>query len=97
MDQQWTNRPVVDEHHARVGKVTDVFVGEVGDQPEWAAVKTGLLAERLAPLDGAYVAEDGTVVLPFSERTVKGAPKPPRDHILTPAIADEAISYYDLN
>ncbi|MET0489603.1 MAG: PRC-barrel domain-containing protein [Acidimicrobiales bacterium] len=97
MDQQWTNRPVVDEHHARVGKVTDVFFGEVGDQPEWAAVKTGLLAERLAPLDGAYVAEDGTLVLPYSERTVKGAPKPPRDHILTPADADEAMSYYDLN
>jgi len=77
MDQQWTNRPVVDEHHARVGKVTDVFFGEVGDQPEWAAVKTGLLA--------------------YSERTVKGAPKPPRDHILTPAVADEAMSYYNLN
>ena len=97
MDQQWTNRPVVDEHHARVGKVTDVFFGEVGDQPEWAAVKTGLLAERLAALYGAYVAEDGTLVLPYSERTVKGAPKPPRDHILTQADADEAMSYYNLN
>ena len=81
----------------KVGKVTDVFFGEVGDQPEWAAVKMGLLAERLAPLDGAYVAEDGTLVLPYSERTVKGAPKPPRDHILTPAVADEAMSYYNLN
>ena len=43
------------------------------------------------------MAEDGTLVLPYSERTVKGAPKPPRDHILTPADADEAMSYYNLN
>ena len=33
MDQQWTNRPVVDEHHAKVGKVTDVFFGEWATSP----------------------------------------------------------------
>ena len=52
MEQQWTNRPVVDEHHAKIGKVTDVFFGERGEEPQFAAVKTGLLAEHLAPLDG---------------------------------------------
>ena len=96
MEQQWTNRPVVDEHHEKIGKVTDVFFGERGDEPQFAAVKTGLLAEHLTPLDGAYLADDGAVVLPYSPSTVKHAPKPPRDHVLTPAVTSEISDYYDL-
>ncbi len=96
MEQQWTNRPVVDEHHAKIGKVTDVFFSERGEEPEFAAVKTGLLAEHLAPLDGAYLADDGNLVLPYSSATVKHAPKPPRDHVLTPSVTSELSDYYDL-
>jgi len=54
MQTQWTDRPVVDNHFSRVGKVTDVVYGDGSARPEWALVKTGPLAsERLAPLDGA--------------------------------------------
>ncbi len=96
MDQQWTNRPVVDNHFARVGKVTDVLFGDRNDQPEWATVKTGPLgSERLTPLDGAYLADDGTLVLPFDEYTIKHAPKAPRDHVLTPDVADAASEWFD--
>jgi hypothetical protein len=97
MTQHWTNRPVVDEHLTRVGKVTDVIFGAVGDDPEWATVKTGLLTERLTPLDGAYISDEGMVVLPFDHKVVKAAPKPPRDHVLSPSLAAEAIQHYDMN
>ncbi len=96
METQWTNRPVVGNHFARVGKVTDVLFGDRTDRPEWATVKTGPLAERLTPLDGAYIADDGTLVLPFDERTIKHAPTVPRDHVLTPDVAHEAADHFDL-
>ena len=94
--QQWTNRPVVDSHHARVGKVTDVLFAEEGS-PRFATVKTGLLAERITPLDGAYIAGDGVIVLPYDGQTIKHAPKAPRDHVLTPSMADEGADHFDLN
>jgi hypothetical protein len=98
MDQQWTNRPVVDNRFAPVGKVTDVLFGTRDDRPEWATVKTGPLAhERLAPLDGAYVTDDGALVLAFDEFTIKHAPRAPRDHVLTPAVAEEATDWFDLD
>ena len=96
MQTQWTDRPVVDNHFCRVGKVTDVVYPEGGDRPEWALVKTGpLSSERLAPLDGAYVTDDGALVLPFDEHTLRHAPKAPRDRILSPDLTSEAIAYFD--
>ncbi len=95
MELQWTDRPVVDNHFAHVGKVTDVVFGARSDQPEWATVRTGLMAERLAPLEGAYLAEDGALVLPFDEFTIRHAPKAPRDHVLTPDVTREAATYFD--
>ncbi len=96
MQEQWTDRPVVDNHFSRVGKVTDVLYRDGSDRPAWALVKTGpLTSERLAPLDGAYVSDDGALVLPFDEHTLKHAPKAPRDHVLTPDVADEAVAYFD--
>jgi hypothetical protein len=95
--QEWTNRPVVDSHHARVGKVTDVLYADEGGTPRFATVKTGLLAERITPLDGAYIAGDGVIVLPYDGQVIKHAPKAPRDHVLTRSVADEVADHYDLN
>jgi hypothetical protein len=94
--QQWTNRPVVDNHHAPVGKVTDVLYADQDLTPRFATVKTGLIAERVTPLDGAYVSDDGVLVLPYDQKTIKHAPKAPRDHVLTPAVADEVVDHFDL-
>lgn len=94
--QQLTNRPVVGSHHAKVGKVTDVLFADEGQTPEFATVKTGLLAERITPLDGAYVSGDGVLVLPYDEATIKHAPKAPRDHVLTPEVADEVADHFHL-
>jgi hypothetical protein len=96
MNQQWTNRPAVDSHHAPVGKVTDVLYADESDTPRFATVRTGLIAERVTPLDGAYLSDDGVIVLPFDQHTIKHAPKAPRDHILTPSVADEVEDHFDL-
>lgn len=92
-----TDHEVVDRHNHHVGKVTDVIFDDRDFQPRWTTVKTGVLrGEHLAPMDGAYVSEDGVLVLPCDKETVLHAPKPPRDHVLTPQLAQEAASYYSM-
>ena len=93
-----TNHEVVDRHNQHVGKVTDVIFDDRDFRPRWTTVKTGVLrGEHLAPMEGSYVSEDGVLVLPFDKDQVAHAPKPPRDHVLTPTIATEAAEYYDLD
>jgi sporulation protein YlmC with PRC-barrel domain len=92
-----TDHDVVDNHNNRVGTVTDVLFDERTTQPRWTTVKPGpLRAEHLAPMEGAYVSEEGVLVLSVDRDTVLHAPKPPRDHVLTPELADEAADYYAL-
>lgn len=92
-----TDHEVVDRHNNHVGKVTDVIFDDRDFRPRWTTVKTGVLrGEHLAPMEGAYVSEDGVLVLPFDRDVVANAPKPPRDHVLTTDLAQEAAAYYDL-
>lgn len=93
-----TDHEVVDRHNHHVGKVTDVIFDDRDFRPRWTTVKTGVFGgEHLAPMDGAYVSEDGVLVLPFDRDLVAHAPKPPRDHVLTPNLVNEAAEYYDLD
>lgn len=93
-----TDHDVVDRHNQHVGKVTDVIFDDRDFTPKWTTVKTGVLrGEHLAPMEGSYVSEDGTLVLPFDKEQVVHAPKAPRDHVLTPNLANEAAAYYDLD
>ena len=92
-----TDHEVVDRHNHHVGKVTDVIFDDRDFRPRWTTVKTGVLrGEHLAPMEGAYVSDDGVLVLPCDKETVLHAPKAPRDHVLTPDLAREAAQHYAL-
>jgi len=92
-----TDHEVVDRHNHHVGKVTDVIFDDRDFRPRWTTVKTGVLrGEHLAPMEGAYVSDDGVLVLPCDKETVLQAPKPPRDHVLTPDLARQAAQHYAL-
>jgi hypothetical protein len=93
-----TDHEVVDNHNLHVGKVTDVLFDDRSMRPRWTTVKPGVLrAEHLAPMDGAYVSDEGVLVLSVERDLVLGAPKAPRDHVLTPDLAEEAAEYYALD
>ncbi|MDQ1425438.1 MAG: hypothetical protein QOD72_2936 [Acidimicrobiaceae bacterium] len=96
--QTLTDRKVIDDHFETVGTVTDVlYDSEQAMEPRWAIVKTGMIAgERPAPLEGAYVADSGDLVVPFDRTTIKHAPKIPRDHVLTRQDEVEIAEYYDV-
>ena len=92
-----TDHEVVDNNNNRVGKVTDVLFDDRSMEPRWTTVKVGpLRGEHLAPMEGAYVSDEGVLVLPFDRDTLVHAPKVPRDHVLTPDLATEAEEYYAL-
>lgn len=85
-----------DEHHDKLGTVTDVLYDDQG-APRWAVINPGLLQrERYVPVDGAFVTEAGQVVMPYSRDTVKAARPASRDHILDPVVERALEEHYAL-
>jgi hypothetical protein len=77
-----TGHAVLDDHHTKLGTVSDVVYDEAG-APRWAVVNPGpLRSEKFVPVEGAYMTESGDLVIPYGKDQVKHAPKAPRDHIL---------------
>lgn len=94
-----TDHEVVDDHHVKVGKVTDVIYDESpGARPRWATVKMHTLGrEHLAPLEGSYLSEDGRLVLAYDKDKVKHAPTAPNDHVLSRELEQELVRHYALS
>src|SRR5215213_6254200 len=72
----WRGREVVDADGDKVGTLEELFRDEDTNEPEWAAVRTGLFGTKLSfvPLQGAEpVGED--VRVPFEKSQIKDAPK----------------------
>jgi PRC-barrel domain protein len=92
-----SDSPVVDIQLQPVGKVTDVLFDDREFTPRWAVVKTGFFGgEHFVPLQNAYVDEDGRLVVPFDKASIKHAPKPRGDHVMTPEVAKELREYYGI-
>lgn len=94
---QYTHHEVIDDHQQKVGKITDVIYDLETEQPRWAIVKMHVFGrEHVAPLDGAYVTDDGRVVISHDRNTVKQAPIAPHDHVLSRELEQEAARHYGL-
>jgi len=93
-----TDHEVVDDQLTKLGKVTDVIYDDSPDaRPRWATVKMHAVGrERVAPLAGSYLSEDGRLVLPYDRSTLKHAPTAPPDHVLSRELEAELASYYHL-
>ena len=72
----WRGRELVDTDGDKVGTVEELFRDQDTQQPEWAAVRTGLFGTKLSfvPIEGAEPAGE-TVRVPFSKAQIKDAPK----------------------
>ena len=67
-----TGHDVLDDHHQKVGTVSDVLYDERGD-PRWAIVDPGpMRAEKYVPVEGAYVTEGGELVDPLRQGPGEG-------------------------
>jgi uncharacterized protein (TIGR02271 family) len=72
----WSGRELVDAHGTKVGTIEALFQDEDTQQPEWAAVKTGLFGTKLSFVPIENAAPTGEAVrVPFSKDEIKAAPK----------------------
>lgn len=94
-----TDHEVVDDHHQKVGKVTDVIYDESpAAHPRWATVKMHMIGrEHLAPLEGSYLTDDGRLVLAVGKETIKHAPVAPPDHVLPRELEEELKRHYAMS
>jgi uncharacterized protein (TIGR02271 family) len=81
----------------KIGKIGQVYVDEVHDQPEWVTVNTGLFGtnESFVPLAEASWADDGLRV-PYNKSTIKDAPNVSSDGHLSEAEERELYDHYSV-
>jgi uncharacterized protein (TIGR02271 family) len=72
----WRGRELLDSDGDKVGTIEELFRDEDTEQPEWAAVRTGMFGTKLSfvPIQNAEpTGED--VRVPFTKSQIKDAPK----------------------
>jgi hypothetical protein len=95
-DLSLTGHTVLDDHHQKVGTVSDVLYDERGEA-RWAVVNPGpMRAEHYVPVEGSYMTSEGAVVIPYGKEQVKSAAKASRDHVLESSVERELIEHYEL-
>src|SRR5919202_3189299 len=89
---EWHGRDLVDRHGDKVGTVEEIYVDELTDEPEWAAVRTDLFGQKLSfvPIEEAEPS-GGQVRVPFEKDQVKDAPQIDPGGDLSPR--EEAMLY----
>jgi hypothetical protein len=72
----WIGRTVLDPSGHKVGTVSQVFVDDATNSPEWATVNTGFFGRQTSfvPLEG--IRREGDVLqIPWEQEQVKAAPQ----------------------
>jgi uncharacterized protein (TIGR02271 family) len=73
---QMRGKPVFDSQHEKIGSVSEIFLDDATQQPEWVGIGTGGLfgsKSHLVPVQGATIEGDGLMV-PYSKDQVKKTP-----------------------
>ena len=72
----WSGRELIDAYGSKVGTIEALFQDQQTEEPEWAAVKTGLFGTKLSfvPIEQA-VPSGESLRVPFSKDEIRAAPK----------------------
>ena len=91
--QTWQGRSLCDADGGKIGEIADIYLDRASGEPEWLAVKTGLLGSNVSfvPIRDASMSGDD-VRVPYDKSTVKDAPSARADGELSP---DEERRLYD--
>src|ERR1700710_1935037 len=91
----WMNRTVMDSTGSKVGTVTDVYVDNETNQPDWLAGSTGLFGTKVSfvPVDGAR-ADGDNVMVAYDKGKIKDAPRTDADGSLSIEEEQALYAYY---
>ena len=99
----YTGNHVLDESGDDIGRIVDVIYTDPDETddgsmiPHWLVVDPGLLrSAHYVPIEGSYVTDSGSVVVPWDKRWVKSAPKASGDHLLSHDQVVELERHYAL-
>jgi len=81
----------------KIGKIGQVYLDDVHDQPEWVTVNTGMFGthESFVPLAEASVA-DGGLAVPYTKDQIKNAPNIDGSAHLGEAEEQKLYAYYGI-
>ena len=86
-----------DSDGSKIGKIGQVYLDEVHDQPEWVTVNTGLFgtSESFVPLAEATLT-DGGLAVPYSKDAIKDAPNIEDSGQLSEAQEQDLYEHYNV-
>ena len=95
----FTGHDVISTDGEKIGTAADVLFDETVNRPAWIRVDQGPFHTRhtLVPLEGAYEADDGKVVVAFDKDTVKHAPKVKVPVVMAGSVKQEFEEYYGVH
>jgi PRC-barrel domain/Domain of unknown function (DUF2382) len=94
----WLGRVMIDRDGNRIGEITDIYLDNETDRPEWAVVRTGLFGLRSTFVPLAKAIETGEQVqVPHQRTQVKDAPNIEPDGQLSQAEEAGLYRHYGLD
>ena len=96
--QTWQGRTLCDADGAKIGEIADIYLDRASGEPEWLAVKTGLLGSNLSfvPIREATMSGDD-VRVPYDKSMVKDAPNAEADGELSPEEERRLYEHYGVS
>ncbi len=94
----WLGRVMIDRDGNRIGEITDIYLDNETDRPEWAVVRTGLFGLRSTFVPLAEAREVGDELqVPYQRVQVKEAPNIEPDGQLSEVEEAELYRHYGLD
>lgn len=92
--EEWMGRPVLDSAGEKIGEVTDVYLDEDTNSPEWLAVRAEA-GTHLVPLISAMPGGDG-ISVGFTKAQVVESPAVEADELISTKEEGSLYKYYGL-
>ena len=94
----WRSKTAVDADGDKIGTVEEIYLDSETDQPEWLAVKTGLLGSKISFIPIAEATDaGGDVRVPYTKAQVKDSPHADPDGQLSQQEEAQLYRHYGLD
>jgi uncharacterized protein (TIGR02271 family) len=95
--QTWQGETLVDNDGDKIGQISDIYLDRQSGEPEWIAVKTGMIGAKVNFVPIREARQDGdNVRVPYEKALVKDAPHAEADGELSPDEERRLYEHYSM-